>query len=289
MLEQGPSRNTVNMEWDKIWAVNKQILDPLVPRYTCIAKASSIKLTIENGPETPEARTQQLHPKFASVGHKAVMYGKNLIIERDDAKDLQVGKKFTLMKWGNATVTRRVENGDSFELFATVDEADKDFKGTAKLTWICNDPATTVEVCMREFDHLITKAKVEETDNIEEIFNRDSKFEDMGVAEGVVQTLPKGSYFQFERRGFYYVDNVALVNTQMVVNFVPDGKTKGMSMLSHQVDASETAKGKEGGAGGTTKMQAAAGPDGKLSKKALAKLQKKEAKKDKKAGGAAAG
>ena len=35
-------------------------------------------------------------------------------------------------------------------------------------------------------------------------------------------------------------------------------------------------------------MKAATGPDGKLSKKALAKMQKKEAKKDKKAGGAAA-
>ena len=46
------------------------------------------------------------------------------------------------------------------------------------------------------------------------------------------------------------------------------------------------AKGKEG-VGGTTKMQAATGPDGKLSKKALAKMQKKEAKKDKKAGGGA--
>ena len=57
MLAQGPSRNTVNMEWDKLWAVNKQILDPVVPRYTCIGKASSVKLTIENGPEELEARS----------------------------------------------------------------------------------------------------------------------------------------------------------------------------------------------------------------------------------------
>ena len=56
---------------------------------------------------------------------------------------------------------------------------------------------------------------------------------DIGIAEGVVKTLPKGSYFQFERRGYYYVDNVALVSTKMAVNFVPDGKTKGISVLSH--------------------------------------------------------
>lgn len=63
MLEQGPSKNTVNMEWDKLWACNKQIIDPAVPRYTCIGKNSSIKLTIENGPSPPEARSVDLHPK----------------------------------------------------------------------------------------------------------------------------------------------------------------------------------------------------------------------------------
>lgn len=123
MLDQGPSKNTVNMEWDKIWAVNKQILDPVVPRYTCIGKSTSVKLTISNGPETPEARTQPLHPKH-NIGNKAVMYGRNLIIEKKDGEGLQVGTKFTLMKWGNCTVTHREETKDSFELVATVDEAD---------------------------------------------------------------------------------------------------------------------------------------------------------------------
>ena len=36
----------------------------------------------------------------------------------------------------------------------------------------------------------------------------------------------------------------------MILNFVPDGKSKGMSILSHDVNAAETAGGKktEGGA-----------------------------------------
>lgn len=290
MLEQGPSKNTVNMEWDKIWAVNKQILDPAVPRYTCIGKASAVKLTIENGPSPPEARSAELHPKN-SIGKKAVMYGRDLLIEREDAKNVQVGEKVTLMKWGNATITRREEAGDSFELFATIDEEDKNFKGTTKLTWICNDPDTTVEVKMVEFDHLINKAKIEEEDDNESIFNRNSRHEDIGIAEGHVKSLSHGSYFQFERRGFYYVDQIQMVNKQMVLHFVPDGKTKGMSILSHSVDAAETAKGKGGAAEakGNAKQQAGVGADGKLSKKALAKQQKKDAKKEKKAAGAAGG
>ena len=48
---------------------------------------------------------------------------------------------------------------------------------------------------MAEFDHLIKKAKVEENDDIEAIFNRNSRFDEIGIAEGIVKTLPKGSYF----------------------------------------------------------------------------------------------
>ena len=187
------------------------------------------------------------------------------------------------MKWGNATITRRENVGDTFELFATVDEADKDFKGTVKLTWICNDPSTTCEVKMVEFDHLINKAKIEEEDDIEAIFNRNSRFEDIGIAEGIVKTLSKGSYFQFERRGFYIVDKIAMVNNLLTVHFIPDGKTKGMSVLSHVVDAKETSKGKPANENAATKQTAGVGADGKLSKKALSKLAKKEDKNNKKA------
>ena len=73
-----------------------------------------------------------------------------------------------------------------------------------------------------------------------------------------------------------------LVNQQMTVNFIPDGKSSGMSILNHLVDAQQTSKGMGGDTGG--KQEAKAG-----SKKALAKQQKKDAKKDKKAANQAAG
>lgn len=172
MLEQGASRNTNMMEWDKIWAINKQILDPVVPRYTAIAKKSAVKFTIENGPSPPEARSQPLHPKDKSVGSKPVMYGRDLYIEADDAKTLTEGQKVTLMKWGNATISKITESKeDGLHLYATVDEEDKNFKGTVKLTWICADPDSTVELKIVEFDHLITKEKVEDEDDIAKIFN----------------------------------------------------------------------------------------------------------------------
>ena len=57
MLEQGPSKNTNLQEWDKIWALNKDVIDPIAPRYTAIVEKSACKLTIENGPALREARS----------------------------------------------------------------------------------------------------------------------------------------------------------------------------------------------------------------------------------------
>ena len=32
ILAQGSSRSVVFMEWDKIWAMNKKVIDPIAPR-----------------------------------------------------------------------------------------------------------------------------------------------------------------------------------------------------------------------------------------------------------------
>ena len=36
ILSQGPSQHIINMEWDNIWALNKRLIDPVVPRYTAL-------------------------------------------------------------------------------------------------------------------------------------------------------------------------------------------------------------------------------------------------------------
>jgi glutamyl-tRNA synthetase len=189
MLEQGPSQNNNLMQWDKIWANNKQVIDPIAPRYTCVSKDTACKVVIENGPNPVEVRSQPLHPKNASVGTKAVSYGQELWIERDDAKDIAEGEKITLMKWGNATVTKKVVEGDNFTLYATIDEEDKDFKKTKKITWLCADPASTVEIKLVEYAHLIDKPKIEESDDVEKLVNKNSKLESSAIAEGILRTL----------------------------------------------------------------------------------------------------
>lgn len=99
------------------------------------------------------------------------------------------------MKWGNATITKKEADGDNFILHATIDESDKDFKKTKKITWLCADEGTTCEIRIVEFDHLINKAKIEENDKIEELANRNSRHEYSAIAEGYVRNLQKFSYF----------------------------------------------------------------------------------------------
>ena len=45
IVAQGSSRSVVFMEWDKIWAINKKIIDPVAPRYTAVDKNSALSFS----------------------------------------------------------------------------------------------------------------------------------------------------------------------------------------------------------------------------------------------------
>ena len=91
------------------------------------------------------------------------------------------------MKWGNCTITKRVEEDGQIHLFGNIDEQNKDFKGTVKVTWICNDPGTITKIKIIEFDHLITEPKIEEDTPIEKVVNKHSKVEYTAISESSVR------------------------------------------------------------------------------------------------------
>ena len=194
MLDQGPSNKTVMMEWDKLWAFNKQVIDPVAPRYTAIVKSTLSKLIVDNGPDQIEAQSHPLHPKNASIGTKAVVYGKEVWIERDDAAHIKEGEKITLMKWGNVTITQIQVAGEGdnqqYTLHGQIDLNDKDFKSTEKkITWVACDEDTTVEVILVEYDHLITKKKLEENEHVKDFVNHNSRIEYAAIAEGALRNI----------------------------------------------------------------------------------------------------
>jgi glutamyl-tRNA synthetase len=103
-----------------------------------------------------------------------------------------VGEKITLLKWGNAIVTKKEEINGELVLHADLLPDDKDFKKTKKLTWITDCPKTTFEVTLVELDHLITKKKVEENESVKDIVNRNSYISYTAIAEGNMKFLKKG-------------------------------------------------------------------------------------------------
>jgi len=55
-MTQGGSRNTNSMSWDKIWAINKQKIDPVIGRYCAIEEKSLVKFTLAGGPAKPTVK-----------------------------------------------------------------------------------------------------------------------------------------------------------------------------------------------------------------------------------------
>ena len=280
MLENGASKRTVNMEWDKIWATNKDIIDPIVPRYSAIVDKVIVK--ISNVPAEPKFETHPLHPKNASVGTKTIEYSNEVYIEKADAKDIAVNEKVTLMKWGNIIIKDKQEKDGQITMTAETLPDDKDFKKTKKITWVAKSKSN-IEVKIQELAHIITKEKIEENDKIEDIVNKNSSFEYMATAEGNMRTLKKGDMIQLERRGYFIIDNVEMPGDHgkpMKLVFIPDGKQSNMSknikgeIAQEDLAKKKTAKKGQDGAA----AEEGEGGEKKLSKKELNKLKKKENK-----------
>lgn len=79
-------------------------------------------------------------------------------------------------------------------------------------------------------------------ETIESVANKESKFETPAIAEAAINEVNQGDIIQLERRGFFYVDK-KIENGPIYLNYIPDGKTKTMSVISTKVDAKTLSKG----------------------------------------------
>lgn len=288
MLSQGASVNTINMEWDKLWATNKMIIDPIAKRFYAIFTDSAAEVIIENGPETPEGISIDYHQKVPELGSKVRILTNHLYIERDDVEDLKVGDKFTLSRWGNVYIKSKEEVDGKLRLSVELNLEDKDFKSTTKAIFVPKDSRFNMPITIFEFGHLITKDAIREEDDVANFVNKNSKIQSTAYGEKDLATLRKGDFLQIERRGYYFVDKDIQNDGEIVLHFIPDGKPKGMSKIKGKIDADALTKG-EGETGKAAnkadqaKLTGAVEEEGKeLSKKALKKLANKEKKKQKK-------
>lgn len=232
MLEQGPSKRSNLMEWEKLWAINKRIIDPICPRYSAVKVDKASRIVIDNVAQEPEAVTVPLNKLNLPLGERPLWKSNNVLVDFIDADTLlKVGEKVTLMNWGNVLIkSKEVQPDGSYLMHGDYLAEDKDFKKTAKITWLADGTNLLVSELV-EYDHLIKEKKVEEDVNFEDIVNVNSRFSAPYYVDSNIRTLNTGQFLQFERKGYYKIDKVIKEGDDFkyTIIYTPDGKKVGLA------------------------------------------------------------
>ncbi|KAL3538404.1 hypothetical protein ACH5RR_001770 [Cinchona calisaya] len=226
MLEQGASKNLNLMEWDKLWAINKKIIDPVCPRHTAVTEERRVLFTLTNGPEDPFVRVIPKHKKYEGAGEKATSYTKRIWIDQDDAKFISANEEVTLMDWGNAIIKEIEKDQEGYvtQLIGVLHLEGSVKTTKLKLTWL-SDTNELVTLSLVDFDHLITKKKLEEDEDFIDVVNPCTKMETAALGDSNMRNLKRGDILQLERKGYFRCDVPFVRPSKPIVLFaIPDGK-----------------------------------------------------------------
>ncbi|QFZ29007.1 putative glutamate-tRNA synthetase [Clavispora lusitaniae] len=225
IIAQGPSRNIINLDWSSIWALNKKVIDPVAPRHTAVDAENVVPVKLSNGPAEPYSEEKPKHKKNPEVGLKKVIYAKDVLVDQADAQTFAEGEEITFMDWGNVIIKKIHKEGDIVKSIDAELHLEGDFRKTEKkVTWLADTP-DKVKVKLVDFDHLITKDKLEEGDNFEDFITPETEFPSQAIADVNVRSLKKGDIIQFERKGYFRVDKDLSDGDEVVLFTIPDGKT----------------------------------------------------------------
>jgi glutamyl-tRNA synthetase len=230
MLSQGASKNITLQSWDKIWTMNKKLIDPVCPRHTGIEARDAVRVTLSGVQE--ERVEVPKHVKNPDVGMKTQIRTSTILIDQIDAILLEAGMEITLMAWGNCIIekVRKSADGTKVEGVEARLHLEGDFKKTKlKLTWLA-DTQENVPITLKHFGYLLKKTKLEEDEEFEDFVNRNSERTILALGDLNMKTLPVGEVIQLERRGYYIVDRDAASPEGLVLLDIPDGKHKELIM-----------------------------------------------------------
>ncbi len=182
-----------------------------------MAVLDPIKLVITNYPETQEEWLEaENNPEDVSAGHRKVPFSREIYIEKEDFKE-EASDNFFRLKLGgevrlkNAYIIKansvlKNTKGDILEIYCTYDsDTTKSVKGT--LHWVSVKHAITAQV--KSYDRLF----IDETPDSHhdkdfmEFINPNSLTEQTGYLEPSLVSVEVGERFQFQRLGYFNVDN----------------------------------------------------------------------------------
>lgn len=166
-----------------------------------------------------------LHKKNAAIGMKKTVYASTLMIEQEDAVSFGDNEEVTMMDWGNAFIRSK-----KAEASGTVEEIDVelhlagDFKKTSKkIHWLPEASLTSlVPVTLIDYDYLITKKRLEEDDNLDDVVNPKTEYRVKALASREVENCKQWDIIQFERKGFYIYQGTKDAEGRMEFGFIPE-------------------------------------------------------------------
>ncbi|KCZ81736.1 hypothetical protein H312_00775 [Anncaliia algerae PRA339] len=186
VLMQGVAQKNSVFSWDKLWSINKKVIDDLSGRYFCIEEKDLVEFVISDV-TLNYYKSVPLHRKNPSLGEKSLFYGDIIYLNKNDV-NLIKDSEFTLMYFSCAKIIGN-------KIFLT----DSDVrKSKHKIHWVPKQ--NSVRIKLINYTDLLREDK----------FNHESKEEEWGVAEEEV--LKAKGVVQFERMGYYYVDQKGIFN-----------------------------------------------------------------------------
>ena len=200
----------------------REELNRICPRVMVVT--DEIKFIIINYPEDKHQMLEAINnPEDESQGKREMVFSKHLYIEREDFRETANRKFFRLtigkeVRLKNAYIIKAescIKNakGEVIEVHCTYDpksksgsnsdESKRKVKGT--IHWV--DVNSSIDVKINEYDRLFLKEKPEESEDLLKSVNTDSKKLIVGKSEKFVSSLTKGQKVQFQRKGYYIVDD----------------------------------------------------------------------------------
>ncbi|GFO21484.1 bifunctional glutamate/proline--tRNA ligase [Plakobranchus ocellatus] len=260
IITQGSSRSVNMMEWDKIWAYNKKVIDPVVPRFTALLKADAVPVNVAGA--KLESKEVAKHPKNVEAGNKTVWYGPKIYIDGADADVMKEGEVVTFINWGNIIVKKinKDQAGKVTSVDAVLNLDNTDYKKTQKITWLAEaaDGPFTPTVCLH-YDHIISKAVLGKEEDFKQYINMDSKQEEIMLGDPCLADLKKGDVIQLQRRGYFICDQPYMPvsphsgrDSPCVLINIPDGHQKEMPKAgskhkeSKEISSKEVSQSKKG-------------------------------------------
>lgn len=212
--KHGVSTTNSVEEWDKIYSINRKIIDNTSFRITALSQ-NTWELDIEDLPFSLRDDVLKEVPwspkdKDNKLGNKEIFLSDNLLIDNSDAKLI---KEDDLVYLLNFRVIRIV----------SIDKENRKMKGVCyneefhfkdipwKISWLTRNEINT-PVKTTYYQYLITKQTIAKDENVDDYLNIDSKKSIDLLLSHNKKVLKKGMIIQLVRFGFYIVDSVEPLN-----------------------------------------------------------------------------